>query len=626
MKKLLLTTTMLVAVGACSTQSPAPVVGGLFGDNYRVVNEANIQTAPIQNLNPVVQPNVEVSDVETQNTNGYRVATLQNIEPAAGPFNTIDTEVKPKNFGSYRMTHNRNYSSANQAVASAQAAVNNLQVAAATPVSNNDIFSIQPAAGPAEPAKVGDVMESIPLTEEFTLYEVEKGDTLYSLAKDFGVSTGRILELNDFTSISSADVGKWINMPVKGSADTFVAPKIAATTQGVSDVFSIEPAAGPTTVSTVASTAAETYKVEKGDTLYSLSRKFGTSVGKIMATNNLTSPQQLTAGDVISMPSKTDITTLVAGSTPTTTVFSIEPAAGPTVTAPTAPAAPTVQAVVATSTATHKIQSGDTLYNLSKRYGTTVATLQSLNAGLNPTNISIGQSINVPSTTTAKSDKMSKLEPAAGTTSALQFAQKSFNSPDITLAAHKVQKGDNLYRIGLKYNVSVIDLMAANDFNKPQDLVAGSTIKLPLASGQTAVVQKSTQVNTAAARAKGMVWPAKGALLSSFGQKGNGVTHTGVAIKLPENTPVMASEKGEVIYADSGLKSYGNLVLVRHTDGLVTAYAHNNSLKVSKGDTVQKGQTIALSGATGNVTTPQLHFEVRRNARAIDPTSVLPKI
>ncbi len=623
MKKLLLTTTMLVTIGACSTQSPAPVVGGLFGDNYRVVNEGNIQTAPIQNLSPIVQPNVEVSDVETESASNYRVATLQNIEPAAGPFGSVDTEAKPKDFGNYRMTHNRNYSSANQAVASAQAAVNNLQVAAATTsTSNDDIFSIQPAAGPSQSAKAGDVMESIPLTEEFTLYEVEKGDTLYSLAKDFDVSTARILGLNDFTSISSADVGKWINMPVKGSADTFVAPKIAATTQQVSDVFSIEPAAGPTT----ASTAAETYKVAKGDTLYSLSRKFGTSVGKIMATNNLTSPQQLTAGDVISMPSKTDITTLVAGSTPTTTVFSIEPAAGPTVTAPTAPAAPTVQAVVATSTATHKIQSGDTLYNLSKRYGTTVAALQSLNAGLNPTDISIGQSINVPSTTTAKSDKMSKLEPAAGTTSALQFAQKSFNSPDITLAAHKVQKGDNLYRIGLKYNVSVIDLMAANDFSKPQDLVAGSTIKLPLASGQTAVVQKSTQVNTAAARAKGMVWPAKGSLLSSFGQKGNGVTHTGVAIKLPENTPVMASEKGEVIYADSGLKSYGNLVLVRHTDGLVTAYAHNNSLKVSKGDTVKKGQTIALSGATGNVTTPQLHFEVRRNARAIDPTSVLPKI
>lgn len=116
-------------------------------------------------------------------------------------------------------------------------------------------------------------------------------------------------------------------------------------------------------------------------------------------------------------------------------------------------------------------------------------------------------------------------------------------------------------------------------------------------------------------------WPARGRIISGFGAKGgNG---DGIAIAVPEGTPVKAAEGGTVAYAGEELKGYGKLVLVRHDNGYVTAYAHNGELNVKRGDKVARGQTIAKSGATGNVTSPQLHFELRRGSTPVDPTKYL---
>ncbi len=116
-------------------------------------------------------------------------------------------------------------------------------------------------------------------------------------------------------------------------------------------------------------------------------------------------------------------------------------------------------------------------------------------------------------------------------------------------------------------------------------------------------------------------WPARGRIISGFGAKGgNG---DGIAIAVPEGTPVKAAESGTVAYAGEELKGYGKLVLVRHDNGYVTAYAHNGELNVKRGDKVARGQTIAKSGATGNVTSPQLHFELRKGSTPVDPTKYL---
>ena len=118
-------------------------------------------------------------------------------------------------------------------------------------------------------------------------------------------------------------------------------------------------------------------------------------------------------------------------------------------------------------------------------------------------------------------------------------------------------------------------------------------------------------------------WPVKGKVISRFGSKPNGVRNDGINIAVPSGTSVKASENGVVAYSGNELKGYGNLVLIKHADNWVTAYAHNSKLLVRRGDRVTRGQVIAKAGRTGSVTSPQLHFEVRRGSQAIDPLKAL---
>ena len=108
-----------------------------------------------------------------------------------------------------------------------------------------------------------------------------------------------------------------------------------------------------------------------------------------------------------------------------------------------------------------------------------------------------------------------------------------------------------------------------------------------------------------------------------FGPKASGGQNDGINVSVPEGTPIKAAEDGVVAYAGSELKGYGNLVLLRHANGFVTAYAHASELNVKKGETVKRGQVIGKAGSTGNVTGPQLHFEVRKGATPVDPAQYL---
>jgi murein DD-endopeptidase MepM/ murein hydrolase activator NlpD len=115
-------------------------------------------------------------------------------------------------------------------------------------------------------------------------------------------------------------------------------------------------------------------------------------------------------------------------------------------------------------------------------------------------------------------------------------------------------------------------------------------------------------------------WPARGRVIAGFGANGG---NEGINIAVPEGTPVKAAEAGTVTYAGSEVKGYGNLILVKHENGYVSAYAHNGSLNVKRGEQVKRGQVIATSGQTGNVTSPQLHFEIRKGAQPVDPMKYL---
>ncbi|MCG5246473.1 murein hydrolase activator EnvC family protein [Methylorubrum extorquens] len=139
----------------------------------------------------------------------------------------------------------------------------------------------------------------------------------------------------------------------------------------------------------------------------------------------------------------------------------------------------------------------------------------------------------------------------------------------------------------------------------------------PAAPVKVASADASAPIPAAApqAAAESFRWPAKGRIINAYGSSGN----EGINIAVPEGTPVKAAEDGTVAYAGSDVKGYGKLVLVRHNNGYVSAYAHNGELDVRPGEKVKRGQTIAKSGATGNVTSPQLHFELRKGATPVDP-------
>jgi murein DD-endopeptidase MepM/ murein hydrolase activator NlpD len=146
-----------------------------------------------------------------------------------------------------------------------------------------------------------------------------------------------------------------------------------------------------------------------------------------------------------------------------------------------------------------------------------------------------------------------------------------------------------------------------------------------LASPSPAAAQPQAPVKTAepAGALPSFRWPVRGRVIAGFGPKPNGLQNDGINLAVPEGTPIKAAEDGVIAYAGNELKGYGNLVLVRHSNGFVTAYAHASEILVKRGDHVKRGQMIARSGQTGNVSSPQLHFEIRKGANPVDPTQYL---
>ncbi|HUC61191.1 MAG TPA: LysM peptidoglycan-binding domain-containing M23 family metallopeptidase [Alphaproteobacteria bacterium] len=122
------------------------------------------------------------------------------------------------------------------------------------------------------------------------------------------------------------------------------------------------------------------------------------------------------------------------------------------------------------------------------------------------------------------------------------------------------------------------------------------------------------------------IWPVRGKIVSDYGPKSGGLFNDGINIAVPAGTPVRAADSGVVVYAGNEIRGFGNLVLIKHANGWMTAYAHNETLLVHRGEVVQRGQEIAKAGSTGSVAFPQLHFEIRKGSHAVDPTKYLAQL
>lgn len=196
---------------------------------------------------------------------------------------------------------------------------------------------------------------------------------------------------------------------------------------------------------------------------------------------------------------------------------------------------------------------------------------------------------------------------------------------------HVVQPGENLYRIGLHYGVSVEAIAEANRIRDERQLEVGTRLWIPRPK-QSAIAQPLLAPERLRAIAQNdalengglrFAWPVHGTVTSRFGWR-RGRMHQGIDIGARSGTLVHAAEAGRVIYAGR-LGGYGNMVVIRHEGGRYeTVYAHNRRFRVSRGARVRKGQAIAEVGATGNASAPHLHFEVRRDDDPRDPLLFLP--
>ena len=307
------------------------------------------------------------------------------------------------------------------------------------------------------------------------------------------------------------------------------------------------------------------------------------------------------------------------------------------------------------------VQPGDTLYRLSRRHHVSVAELMEVNGLSNPS-LQPGQKIYLPEGYPARHDEprqVASVQPPPPPASIPADLQAKYNG------SYTVRQGESVYGISRTYGVPVAELQLANGITDPRGVRTGTVLKVPggaqsappssdvadatppppgtsqdptvINRRDTRMASRADDVSTTGAISpppaqRGSVasdklrWPVNGKIITGFGQRNDGTHNDGINLSVPQGTAVHAAESGVVAYAGSELKGYGNLVLLRHDNGWVTAYAHNDELMVKRGDKVQRGQVIAKAGRTGSVDQPQVHFELRQGSKPVDPVPFLERL
>ena len=305
-----------------------------------------------------------------------------------------------------------------------------------------------------------------------------------------------------------------------------------------------------------------TVRVEPGMTLYSIARANDLSVGELARANNLAAPYSVAVGQNLRIPGRGNAI------------------------APQPAYAKPDSTLAASGGGDHTVRAGETLYSLGRTYGVSPFAIAKLNGLSNSVALRQGQTVRIPK----------------GGSGSGPVVASNIKQPD------RVPAGN--------------DTSADADSNDTVDQPATD-----MASTQPKPVQSQQMVDTTQpAQEAGSLtfrWPVKGRVISGYGSKPGGLRNEGINIAVPEGTDVRAAEAGVVAYAGNELKGYGNLVLIRHDGGWVTAYAHNKDLFVKRGDTVKRGDVISKAGQTGSVSSPQVHFEVRKGATAMDPMRFL---
>lgn len=337
------------------------------------------------------------------------------------------------------------------------------------------------------------------------------------------------------------------------------------------------------------------YRVVAGDSVHAIARRFGVPIRGVIDVNGLAPPYRLRIGQTLLVPRPRG----------------------------------------------HRVAAGDTVYGISRRYGVDMAALTRANGLEEPFRILPGQSLVIPGADTplvppapdpvvslVAEDPDRSAAPEGIAREELVLLEEASTSRALVTEPGAPPVPSRRPASGRAGRESVASQPAPRETTRPapRDSSAPSTSRRG-ASPPSAPVTKSTPpraIPKPPARQGGkFLWPVNGRVIGRFGPLQGGRHNDGINIAAPRGVAVHAAENGVVAYAGNELRGFGNLVLLKHSDGWVTAYAHAERLLVAPGQFVKRGEPIARIGSSGNVAQPQLHFEVRKGTRAVDPLDLL---
>jgi len=421
-------------------------------------------------------------------------------------------------------------------------------------------------------------------------YTVKRGDTLFSIAQRNGTTVDALRAANGLGRSSSLMPGAKLKLPGGAepedraeAADEEVATAERPTSTARRSEPEPEPAAGERSVTDRSATGrvitidvpGKAYKVRKGDTLERVANRLDSNVAELARINKLKKPYRLQPGQTIRGPG--------------------------------------------TSAKAYVVARGDTVGEIARRFSVSESELRSTNGLRRGASVASGRRLRLPAgyrdRGPVSTTRVAEASPNVSPTTRPPASVESTRPPVVSLPDQPQP-----YRVSPS-TPSYPRASSTPTYTRPPGGIPGAPVATPAPSD--AQISEMGQGRFA--------WPLQGQVLSNFGGRGQGPRNDGLNIRANAGDAVRAAAAGDVVYAGDQVPGFGNLVLIKHADGWVTAYGHLGRVDVRMQQKVTQGQQIGQAGQTGGVSEPQLHFEVRyaatqqERARPVDPALVLPK-
>ena len=319
------------------------------------------------------------------------------------------------------------------------------------------------------------------------------------------------------------------------------------------------------------------YVVQSGDTLYDIARKYRLSNRALIRANGLTAPYMLRVGQKITIPVKKG----------------------------------------------YRVQKGDTLFKIAQQFSVDPYDIARANGLVSPFRIYPQQNLIIP-TVFIEADPLptTNFAPVQVTQSRLPQKTQKHNVQHQNAQSKQSRQSAPSPSTAAPQQVASIAATSVGSARPPEASLWPRPVMRPerpnkIAESKNRPLAQSVPKSSG----KGFAWPVRGRVVSTFGAKRAGLYNDGINIAAPKGTAVKAAENGIVVYSGNLLKGFGNMILLRHANGFVTAYAHNAQNLVKRGEMIKRGQVIARVGTSGNVEAPQLHFQIRKGKKTLNPQS-----